>query len=305
MTTIISTNTSLITTSRISTSQISTDINTTDLTKNSDITTIQKFTSPITTTDIKTSETESTNSQITTDNFKSTNLNSSTISTELLTSLKTESVFNYWKFIIFDIMNPTPTFTIFMSLLASHSTSLHGCLVNCSNHGQCKLNMNSFIYECGCDPYFSGSFCQYDSSPCSPNPCLNNGTCTTTNSKNGISFQCECQSSFYGGHCENQINICENKTCNQHGYCYNSLNVPKCKCLIGYSGDDCETASIFTKIVRPSVQILATVICILVIIATIFFVVSNDLLNYYYTIKRKNKPREPLADKKFWVVKFK
>ena len=307
VTTIISTNTSLITTSRISTSQIITDIKTTDLslTKNSDNTTIPKSTSAITTTDIKTSEpsiTESTNSQITTDNFKSTNLNSSSISTEL-TSLKTESAFNYWKFIIFDIMNPTPTFTFLMSILATDSTSLQGCLINCSNHGQCKLNINSFIYECGCDPYFSGSYCQYDSSPCSSSPCLNNGTCT--NSKNDTSFQCECQNTFFGLNCESQINICENKTCNQHGYCYNTLNVPKCKCLIGYSGDDCESASIFNKIVRPSVQILATLICIIVIIATIIFVVSNDFLNYYYTIKIRNKLREPQVDKKFWIVKLK
>jgi hypothetical protein len=279
MTTIISTYNSLITTSRISNSQI-------------------------TTTDIKTSEhsiNESTNSQITTESFKSTNLKSSHISTELI-SLKTESEFNR-NLIIFDIMNPTPTFTFLMSILATDSTSLQGCIINCSNHGQCKLNINSFIYECGCDPYFIGSYCQYDSSPCSSSPCLNNGTCT--NSKNDTSFQCKCQNTFFGPNCESQINICQNKTCNQHGYCYNTLNMPKCKCLIGYSGDECETASIFNKIVRPSVQILATVICIIVIIATIIFVVSNDILNYYYTKKIKNKPREPIADKKFWIVKFK
>ena len=156
------------------------------------------------------------------------------------------------------------------------------------------------MYECGCDPYFSGKACQYDSRPCSSGPCLNNGTCVNIN--NDTSFQCECQQTFFGLNCENQINICQNKTCGGKGYCFNDQNEPKCKCFTGYSGDECETVSTFVKLVRPVVQISTSLICFIVIGTTIVLIISNDVWNYFMARYRK-KYGKIIKSKK--IIRFK
>jgi hypothetical protein len=146
------------------------------------------------------------------------------------------------------------------------------------------------MYECGCNTYFGGSACQYDSRPCSLGPCLNNGTCTNVQGLNStLSFECECQNTYYGMYCEKQIDICQNQTCNGKGYCFNSQNSPKCKCFSGFSGNECELTSTFVKIVRPTFQITTTLICSIVIGATILTIVSSDLWSIFITKRKTHK----------------
>ena len=143
------------------------------------------------------------------------------------------------------------------------------------------------MYECGCNTYFSGSACQYDSRPCSSGPCLNNGTCTNVQGLNStLSFECECQNTYYGTNCEKQIDVCQNKTCNGKGYCFNRQNEPKCKCFSGYSGDECDLKSTFVKIAQ-SVQLVMSVICFIVIGTTISIILLNDAWNIFFIGKNK------------------
>ena len=173
-----------------------------------------------------------------------------------------------------------------MNVLSTQTGDISGCLVNCSSNGQCQLNLGTKMYECECDTFFSGQACQYDSRPCSSNPCLHNATCI--NSKNDTSFQCECQNTFFGLNCENQINICQNKTCGGKGYCFNDQNEPKCKCFTGYSGDNCELVSSQVKIAK-NIQTTSSIICFIVLSTTVALVVLNDLWNCFFTGKKDKK----------------
>jgi hypothetical protein len=186
-----------------------------------------------------------------------------------------------------------------LDILTQQTGDISGCLLQCSSQGKCQLNQITQMYECVCDTYFSGSACQYDSRPCSSGPCLNNGTCTNVQGLNStLSFECECQNTYYGTYCEKQIDVCQNKTCNGKGYCFNSQNEPKCKCFSGYSGDECDLISTFVKIVRPTFQLTTTLICSLVIGATILTVVSSDLWNIIITKSLKRKIIEEKRNEK-------
>ena len=170
-----------------------------------------------------------------------------------------------------------------MNVLSTQTGDISGCLVNCSSHGKCKFDYFTQMYECGCNTFFSGKACQFDSRPCSSGPCLNNGTCVNVN--NDTSFQCECQQTFFGLNCENQINICQNKTCGGKGYCFNDQNEPKCKCFTGYSGDECDLVSSQVKLVK-NVQTTSSIICFIVLGTTVALIVLNDLWNYFFAAKK-------------------
>ncbi len=187
-----------------------------------------------------------------------------------------------------------------LDILTQQTSDISGCLLQCSSQGQCQLNQNTQMYECGCKTYFSGSACQYDSRPCSSGPCLNNGTCTNVQGLNStLSFQCECQNTYYGENCEKQIDICQNKTCNGKGYCFNSQNEPKCKCFSGYSGDECDLTSATVKLVQ-SVQFTSSLVCFIVIGTTILILILNDLWNCFIRKRNKtnSKNKSPKLEKK-------
>jgi hypothetical protein len=180
-----------------------------------------------------------------------------------------------------------------LDILTQQTGDISGCLLQCSSQGQCQLNQNTQMYECGCKTYFSGSACQYDSRPCSSGPCLNNGTCKNVQGLNStLSFECECQNTYYGTNCEKQIDVCQNKTCNGKGYCFISQNEPKCKCFSGYSGDECDLTSATVKLVK-SVQFTSSLVCFIVIGTFITMVISNDLLKICCN-KKQNFKEEKL-----------
>jgi hypothetical protein len=161
-----------------------------------------------------------------------------------------------------------------LSILASQTSDLNGCLQNCSSSGICLIN--SGIIYCECFEYFTGSACQLDMRPCASNPCLNNSTCVNNFTEETYSFECQCQNTYYGMNCERQIDLCQNVTCNNHGYCSIEQNEGRCKCFTGYYGDKCEIESAYVKFVQ-SVQLTSSIICFIVIGVSVFLIVLNGV----------------------------
>uniref|UniRef100_A0A1I8NWD8 Cubilin n=2 Tax=Stomoxys calcitrans TaxID=35570 RepID=A0A1I8NWD8_STOCA len=76
----------------------------------------------------------------------------------------------------------------------------------CLNGGTCIDSGNSF--KCICPVGFIGETCLPVPSPCSPNPCRNNGRCRPITTATNRSFTCHCVSGFSGEKCEKETSDC-------------------------------------------------------------------------------------------------
>ena len=179
-----------------------------------------------------------------------------------------------------------------MFLLQSSQFDANKCLINCSNHGYCKLSAHTLQYICECEVYFGGSTCQTDSRACSTRPCLNNGTCVSM-PNDTASFICECPNNYYGRFCENQLNLCSNKACSPNGYCLinEMTSLAQCKCKTGYFGESCQSRDEVAKMVRACAQIISVLIAIAFLCLVATFTLTMDILTYLGI-----KPK-PLQDK--------
>ena len=83
--------------------------------------------------------------------------------------------------------------------------------------------------------------CQYQVNTCSPNPCMNGGTCTG----NSTSYTCTCPAAFIGVNCSLKIDYCASSPCSNGGVCKNLPNgFPGyfCNCTgTGFNGTTCST----------------------------------------------------------------
>jgi hypothetical protein len=187
-----------------------------------------------------------------------------------------------------------------MTNLLNSNYDLSGCIVNCSNNGQCKFDSLINNFFCSCNSiYLSGYACQIDSRPCSSNPCLNNATCVDySNSKsyNSSSFSCLCDEYHSGAYCESEIDICQNETCSRNGNCFDLNKKPKCKCFNMYSGDRCELESNELKTTKQIIS-YSTIIAIAVIIMFYCCFFLMDISKY---LCKKN--RHPSAFHKKAVI---
>lgn len=168
----------------------------------------------------------------------------------------------------------------------------------CLNGGECfegpflesgltlgaNANFDEFI--CNCEPGFQGPLCEYDDTPCEPNPCANGAECldfgnaltvgvgTKANGAGGgfLPFRCGCESPYYGPLCEEESPLCEPSPCVNGGICEvfnpsqsqmqagapdkangditNSDNDPyqACNCPDGFFGRNCE----FVDLCQPN-----------------------------------------------------
>ncbi|XP_058980023.1 cubilin homolog [Musca domestica] len=91
----------------------------------------------------------------------------------------------------------------------------NGCVVGtarncisqpCLNGGTCIDSGSSF--KCLCPVGFIGDTCTPAPSPCSPNPCRNNGRCRPITTSTNRSFTCQCTPGFVGEKCEKQASDC-------------------------------------------------------------------------------------------------
>ena len=176
--------------------------------------------------------------------------------------------------------------------LLNSKYDLGGCLVNCTNNGQCKYNSASNTFMCSCFlKYMSGYACQIDTRPCSSNPCLNNGTCVDYPFSNSSSFYCLCDKYHRGAYCESEIDLCQNETCSNNGNCFGLNKLPKCKCFNMYLGDKCESESKELKTVKEIISfttILAIVIIVLFYSSFVLMDMSKFCCRHAYAIRHVN-----------------
>ena len=174
-------------------------------------------------------------------------------------------------------------------ILATYTGDISSCLANCSNQGICVLDSNQ-QYVCKCNQYRTGLSCQSDTRPCSSGPCLNNGICSNIN--NETSFQCTCQMNlYYGQYCENKVDLCLNnsiKCIKNQGYCVMNNTQAICKCLLDFSGPNCEIEST-SYVVRKSFINAATIIAILVFVAFAFMILCFDFTKYFCLTPNKKR----------------
>ncbi|XP_053395419.1 E-selectin-like [Mercenaria mercenaria] len=105
----------------------------------------------------------------------------------------------------------------------------------CLNGGSCIDGINE--YTCACAAGFTGEKCTTNIDDCSPNPCLNAGICT-----DGVNhYTCACAAGFTGENCTTNIDDCSSHPCLNGGTCIDGINAYTCTCAPGFTGDNCTT----------------------------------------------------------------
>ncbi|KAK2582771.1 hypothetical protein KPH14_005036 [Odynerus spinipes] len=91
--------------------------------------------------------------------------------------------------------------------ISNNSCANHPCV-----HGTCVSTYQGFL--CRCEPGYTGTTCNAQIDPCSPNPCKNNGVCAVI----GGAVTCDCPSSYTGSRCETQRQTCGGVSRNPVGH---------------------------------------------------------------------------------------
>jgi hypothetical protein len=189
---------------------------------------------------------------------------------------------------------------VLMTTLLNSNLDLSDCLVNCSNNGLCSVLGQAVI--CACKEEYQGKSCSARSSPCSYNPCLNNGTClesVQTNNGTQLNYTCQCSSFFYGPQCENRVDLCANNSCvaNQ-GFCKIANNTASCQCFQSYSGVNCETASAQLKTIKSVISTSSIIaIAALVLLYVVFAIM--DVLHWLLQTKKKPKRKQIISHPRY------
>nr|XP_008118198.1 PREDICTED: protein crumbs homolog 1 [Anolis carolinensis] len=80
---------------------------------------------------------------------------------------------------------------------------------------------------------------QTSKDPCASSPCLHNATCSSA--AGNLSFTCNCLMGYTGDTCETTISTCDLHFCRHGGTCLESPDGLVCHCAEGYMGAYCET----------------------------------------------------------------
>ena len=163
---------------------------------------------------------------------------------------------------------------------------LSGCLMNCSNRGDCVYEKNEL--SCFCRRFFVGDSCESSYNPCFYSPCLNDGICELLPdvlNADLLDYNCVCNDSFSGDNCEQEFDSCFNTTCSNKGECYeNEDGDPECDCYQYYSGNDCEYQE-DELIMRKNVSITSSIIAGFILVALYGLILVFDILKYVFHIE--------------------
>ncbi len=121
------------------------------------------------------------------------------------------------------------------ALEVCYSLPANHCTPNpCLNGGTCTNDVDGFTCECA--PGFTGETCATNVDDCSPNPCQNGGAC----SDGVVGYSCSCPLGFSGASCELNIDDCSPNPCQNSGVCGDEVAGHSCECAPGYDGAACE-----------------------------------------------------------------
>ncbi|KAL4237885.1 hypothetical protein ACF0H5_002595 [Mactra antiquata] len=108
----------------------------------------------------------------------------------------------------------------------------------CYNSGVCVADKVTGGYLCRCKEKYFGRHCETRLDICHPNPCLNDGICST---RPGQLCYCRRGSGYTGKYCDIDINDCKPNSCNYHGTCTDTgKKSTKCDCFGRYNGTTCD-----------------------------------------------------------------
>ena len=118
----------------------------------------------------------------------------------------------------------------------------------CKNGGSCVTNGG--IATCQCPSGFYGDHCEFTMNSCvnsdhSPVNC-GHGTCRPVvikdiSDKQPQTYDCVCYAGYTGTTCDVKIDYCSPSPCKNGATCWNVLGAAQCECLIGFTGEFCET----------------------------------------------------------------
>ncbi|KAH3893700.1 hypothetical protein DPMN_017850, partial [Dreissena polymorpha] len=105
----------------------------------------------------------------------------------------------------------------------------------CLNNGSCSYVRSD--YFCSCKPGYTGDTCQSEFNACTSNPCKNGGRCVV-DLADPTKYLCTCEPEFSGANCEADLYGCAPYNCRNNGTCHNSRNNHVCICPSnsGYTG---------------------------------------------------------------------
>lgn len=186
----------------------------------------------------------------------------------------------------------------------SSGNGLIGCLLGCSNHGQCNQDPITQQLSCLCDEFFEGDSCQIDTRPCSYTACLYGATCSNIFTSNSTSFECICAGPFYGVYCENMIDLCQNVSCGRGQCRVSSVNATtSCVCFNGYVGIDCSEKSSVLKL-QNSIVSGATILTFILLGLFVALILFMDYLKFFVIKdKRVKETQRKKVNKNLKVAK--
>lgn len=107
----------------------------------------------------------------------------------------------------------------------------------CLNSGSC-FTTDDVTFTCVCQQQYAGTRCETRIEPCNPNPCQNSGVCIATDV---TLYSCQCSPPYVGTHCERR-DPCDSGPCRNGGTCYRSWQdeLVICTCTPGFTGNLCD-----------------------------------------------------------------